>query len=181
MTIKRIVVTGPESTGKSTLCRQLAAHYGTVWCPEFARDYLAEKGMNYTYADLTHIAQGQIALEETVAAEAKNGLYFIDTDLYVMKVWHEVAFGACPTWILKEIVRRPYDLYLLCNTDLPWTKDELREYPDIAIRQKLFKTYKDVLINSGTSWTEISGTDAQRLQIAVSSINSSFQNNPSSP
>jgi len=173
--MKRIVIIGPESTGKSTLCQQLADYYKTVWCPEFAREYLLEKGTNYNYEDLANIAQGQIELELTLETEAKNGLYFIDTDMYVMKVWHEVAFHNCPTWILKKIARMHYDLYLLCNTDLPWTKDELREYPDLSIRQKLFKMYKDIMINSGTRWSEIGGTDAQRLQTAISIIDTIYK------
>jgi NadR type nicotinamide-nucleotide adenylyltransferase len=169
--MKRIVIIGPESTGKSTLCRQLAAHYDTVWCAEFAREYLLEHGMNYTYDDLAKIAQGQIKLEEMCAAEVKNNFYFIDTDMYVMKVWHEVAFTNCPTWILKKIARTHCDLYLLCDVDLPWIKDELREYPNLAMRQKLFKMYKDIMINSGVPWVEISGANEQRVQMALSSIN----------
>jgi NadR type nicotinamide-nucleotide adenylyltransferase len=177
--MKRILITGPESTGKSTLCKELAAHYDTVWCPEFAREYLLKKGTNYRYQDLANIAHGQIELEEKMQAEAKNGFYFIDTDMYVMKVWHEVAFHNCPTWILKKIAQTHYDLYLLCNTDLPWIKDELREYPDLAARQKLFKMYKDIMINSGTPWVEIRGTDAQRLQIAISTIDSIYKSKSS--
>lgn len=166
---KRIVIIGPESTGKSTLCLQLAAHYKTVWCPEYAREYLTKNGTAYTYEDLTVIAKGQLGLQEETGAKA-NDFYFIDTDMYVMKVWHEVVFGACPTWILKTIARTQYDLYLLCNTDLPWTKDELREYPDISTRQKLFRLYKDVVINSGTPWTIVSGTGDQRLQSAIAAV-----------
>lgn len=173
--MKRIVIIGPESTGKSTLCKQLAAHYDTVWCPEFAREYLLTNGTDYSYEDLTIIAHGQIELEKAIEAEAKNGFYFIDTDMYVMKVWHEVAFHNCPTWILKKIARTQYDLYLLCNTDLPWIKDELREYPDLSTRKKLFKMYKDIMINSGTRWVEIRGTNAQRLQMAVNNIDSIYK------
>ncbi len=173
--MKKIVVIGPESTGKSTLCSQLADHYQTVWCPEFAREYLLENGMDYTFDDLLTIAHGQLKLEETMLAQAKNDLYFIDTDMYVMKVWCEVAFENCHTWILKQIARRRYDLYLLCSTDLPWTKDELREYPDLHFRNKLFKMYKDILVNSRTMWSEISGTDAQRLQMAVGIIDTVFR------
>ena len=121
--MRQIVIIGPESTGKSTLCSQLAEHYKTVWCPEFAREYLLEKGMNYSYDDLLNIAHGQLELEDVMLAEAKNGLYFIDTDMYVMKVWCEVAFENCHTWILKQIAKRKYDLYLLCSVDLPWQKD----------------------------------------------------------
>ncbi|HET7896164.1 MAG TPA: ATP-binding protein [Flavisolibacter sp.] len=175
--MKKIIIIGPESTGKSTLCEELAEHYGTAWCPEYAREYLLQNGTDYTYHDLTKIAQGQLAIEDYFQHEAKGDYYFVDTDLYVMKVWYEVAFHHCPTWILKEIPRRSCDLYLLCNTDLPWAKDELREYPDLAMRQKLFKMYKDIVINSGSPWVEISGTDRQRLHKAVAAINRIFNIN----
>ena len=148
--MKKIVIIGPESTGKSTLSKQLSKHYKTVWCPEFAREYLSEKGMDYSFDDLLNIAQGQTTLEYNIMAEATNGFYFIDTDMYVMKVWCEVAFNNCHTWILKQIAAQNYDLYLLCDVDLPWVKDDLREYPDLEIRKKLFKMYKDLLINDGS-------------------------------
>jgi len=173
--MKKVIIIGPESTGKSTLSRQLAEHYNTVWCPEFAREYLLEKGMNYTFEDLINIAHGQIELEDTLLTEAKNGFYFIDTDMYVMKVWCEVAFQKCHTWILKQIASRKYDFYLLCCTDLPWQQDALREYPELSVREKIFKMYKDIAINSGNMWSEISGTDAQRLQMAVSIIDTVFK------
>lgn len=169
--MKKIVVIGPESTGKSTLCEQLAAHYKTNWCPEFAREYLTQHGTDYTYDDLLKIAMGQLELEDALLSEAKNDLYFIDTDMYVMKVWCEVAFEACHPWILKQIAKRYYDLYFLCNVDLPWTPDELREYPDLDMRKKLFKMYKDIMVNSGAKWVEISGSHNERLQTAVSVIN----------
>jgi NadR type nicotinamide-nucleotide adenylyltransferase len=172
--MKKIVIIGPESTGKSTLSEQLAAHYKTVWCPEFAREYLKETGGNYSYADLLNIAHGQLELEDTMLTQAKNGFYFIDTDMYVMKVWCEVAFEQCHTWILKQIALRQYDLYLVCNVDLPWVKDDLREYPDLDFRKKLFKMYLDLAINSSSYWAEISGTDTQRLQTAVSIIDTVF-------
>lgn len=171
--MKKIVVIGPESTGKSTLCKQLAEHYKTSWCPEFAREYLKQTGGSYSYFDLLNIAHGQLQLEDTLMQEAKN-FYFIDTDMYVMKVWCEVAFEQCHTWILKQIASSNYDLYLLCNVDLPWVKDELREYPDVNFRKKLFKIYKNILINQKTKWAEISGTDTQRLQMAVSIIDTVF-------
>lgn len=166
---KTIVVIGPESTGKSTLCEQLAEHYGTVWCPEFAREYLLQNGKEYTFEDLLNIAHGQLELEDVMRQGAKD-YYFIDTDMYVMKVWCEVAFQQCHTWILKQIARRQYDLYLLCNVDLPWQQDELREYPDHPFRAKLHKMYKDILVNSGSPWAEISGADTERLQMAVSIV-----------
>lgn len=168
------MIIGPESTGKSTLCAQLSEHYKTCWCPEFAREYLQETGGRYTFADLLNIAHGQQELEDTMLTQASNGYYFIDTDMYVMKVWCEVAFQQCHTWILKQIAMRRYDLYFVCDTDLPWIRDELREYPDPAFRKKLFLMYKDIAINSGTMWSEISGTDSQRLQMAVGIIDTVF-------
>lgn len=164
------MIIGPESTGKSTLSEALAKHYSTVWCPEYARDYLTEHGTPYSFEDLLHIAKGQLQLEDSMQEQARNGHYFIDTDMNVMKVWCEVVFGQCHTWILKQIVERPYDLYLLCNTDLPWTRDELREYPDLAMRQRLFKMYKDILVNQQVPWVEISGTNEERFLRAVKAI-----------
>lgn len=172
--MKKIVVIGPESTGKSTLCQQLAEHYNTVWCPEFAREYLLQHGKNYTYADLLNIAKGQLELEDIMLKEARHGYYFIDTDMQVMKVWCEVAFNNCHPWILKQIASRQYDLTLLCNVDLPWMKDELREYPDLAFRQKLYTMYKDMMVNGNFRWAEIWGTNTQRLQMAISIINTVF-------
>lgn len=172
--MKKIVIIGPESTGKTTLSTHLAEHYKTSWCPEFAREYLKEKKGTYTFEDLLNIAIGQLELEDTLLQSAKN-FYFIDTDMYVMKVWCEVVFQQCHMFILKQIAARKYDLYLLCNVDLPWVRDDLREYPDLEFRKKLYKIYKDILINQGTKWAEISGTDTQRLQMAVSIIDTVFK------
>jgi len=181
--LKKIVVIGPESTGKSTLCQQLAEHFATEWVPEYARQYLLENGINYTYKDLLLIAQGQLQQEDEYVERIKgqrqstsftypqsSNFLFIDTDMYVMKVWCEYVFGKCHDFILKEIVNRTYDLYLLCNPDLPWTKDELREYPDQETRERLFKMYKDILINQSTPWTNVSGGYEERIQIAIDAV-----------
>lgn len=179
--LKKIVVIGPESTGKSTLCEELAQHYETTWCPEFAREYLLTNGKNYDYEDLLTIAKGQLALEEeyTVTLEnqsvtmLENGGHlplFIDTDMYVMKVWSEFVFGNCHRFILDEIVKREYDLYFLCNVDLPWVADELREYPDIKSRKKLYGIYKDIMLNQTVPWVDISGSYEERLQKAITTV-----------
>lgn len=167
---KKIVVIGPESTGKSTLCEQLATNYKTDWVPEYAREYLMKLGRPYTYDDLLIIAKGQLDLEDRIAASSKSPLLFVDTDMYVMKIWCEYVFGKCHPFILNEIVNRKYDVYLLCNTDLPWVADELREYPDIESRERLFHMYKDLMINQSTPWYEISGNYDERLQRAMSFI-----------
>ncbi|HZI52277.1 MAG TPA: AAA family ATPase [Chitinophagaceae bacterium] len=194
--LKKVVIIGPESTGKSTLCMQLAAHYQTLWCPEFARKYLLEHGMDYTYDDLLVIAKGQIELEEeyieavrkskrpedrkTTITDQKilsglsdfptSSLLFIDTDMYVMKTWCEFVFGKCHQFILDQIAARKYDLYLLCNIDLPWIKDDLREYPDLEIRRKLYSIYKNEMQHQSTPWVEISGGDEERLEKAIAAV-----------
>jgi nicotinamide riboside kinase len=97
-------------------------------------------------------------------------LLFIDTNMYVMKVWYEYVFGKCEQLVLDEISKRKYDLYLLCNIDLPWTHDEMREYPDEQPRIELYNIYKDLLINQTTPWIEISGSYEERLQHAINAI-----------
>lgn len=167
---EKIVVLGPESTGKSTLCASLAEHYDCSWVPEFARGYLLALDRPYNYDDLLTIAKGQLQAEDEMAARSKEKYLFIDTDMYVMKVWCEFVFGKCHSFILDRIVERKYDLYLLCNTDLPWVKDELREYPDPENRRKLFCIYKDLMINQQIPWAEISGNDVARLQLAIQQV-----------
>ena len=164
---KKIVVIGPESTGKSTLCEQLAAHFNSLWVPEFAREYLLVLGRPYNYDDLLIIAKGQLEQEDRITASAKSPVIFIDTNMYVMKVWCEFVFGKCHAFILDEIVKRKYDGYLLCNTDLPWIADELREYPDYESRERLYYMYKDLMINQQTPWFDISGGYEERLEKAI--------------
>lgn len=191
--LKKIVAIGPESTGKSTLCAQLAQRYNTLWCPEYAREYLTIHGMNYTYEDLLTIAKGQVEFEEKYESEVrsrKSGIkteaslltthdsrltpghspLFIDTDMYVMKVWCEFVFGKCHQFILDQIAKRKYDLYFLCDIDLPWTHDDLREYPNEGPRQELYAIYKNIMQNQFTPWVEIQGNYDQRVQKAIDAV-----------
>jgi NadR type nicotinamide-nucleotide adenylyltransferase len=193
--VKKIVIVGPESTGKSTLCEELAQHFHTRWCPEFAREYLLSNGTPYTFEQLLEIAQGQIAMENEYAQQIENSwswlekeqcwinassqittqhapILFIDTDMYVMKVWCEYVFGKCHPFILDEIAKRQYHGYLLCSPDLPWVKDELREYPDDKNRVELFHIYKDLLVNQTTPWEVVSGSYEERLHQAIVSVKS---------
>jgi NadR type nicotinamide-nucleotide adenylyltransferase len=168
---KKIVVIGPESTGKSTLCELLAEFYQTQWVPEFARKYLTELGRPYNYEDLLIIAKGQLEQEDRISASVKSSLIIIDTDMYVMKVWCEFVFGKCHSFILEEIVKRKYDAYLLCNNDMPWIADELREYPEPESRERLYHMYRDLMINQPVPWTDIKGSYQERFNRAISFIN----------
>ncbi|HMU09015.1 MAG TPA: AAA family ATPase [Ferruginibacter sp.] len=182
--MKKIVVIGPESTGKSILCEQLAAHYNTLWVKEYAREYLLKNGTEYSFENLLDIAKGQVVAEELAIdprllterssdeqrSTFNDQLLFIDTDMYVMKVWCEFVFEKCHHWILNRIAERKYDLYLLCNIDLPWVKDELREYPDLESRRVLYHYYKDVLVNQHVPWVDIKGDYDERLQKAIAAV-----------
>ena len=182
MELIRIVVIGPESTGKSSLCEALSKHFDAVWCPEIVREYLTTHGKDYTFEQLDEIARGQLKLEDEQAALASlqwsnqeihitpKPLLFVDTDMYVMKVWCEFVFGKCHAWIEEEISKRKYDLYLLCNTDLPWQKDHLREYPDLETRETLLGIYRDLLLHQSVPWVEISGTGADRIESAIRAV-----------
>ena len=190
--LKKIVIIGPESTGKSTLSKQLAKHFNTVWCEEYAREYLLNHGTNYSFDDLLTIAKGQVALEDrfhfavnnepledlnppkiannSPIKSHKSKLLFIDTDMYVLKVWCEYVFGKCHSYINEQIEQRKYDLYLLCNIDLPWVRDELREYPDEAPRKELYTIYKKILQNQPIPWVDINGNYKERLQKAIEAV-----------
>lgn len=180
MPLKKIVVLGPESTGKSTLCAQLAARYKSSWVPEYARTYLQDTSNSYQYDDLWEIAKGQMLGEATAEKNyylmqpggARKAAYplFIDTDLYVVKIWSEISFNKCDNRILTRIAQTKPDLYLLCNTDLAWAADPLREYPDLQMRQKIYQFYLDAMVNQHVPWVNISGGYDERLQKANESI-----------
>jgi len=190
--IKKIVVIGPESTGKSSLCEQLAEHFKTVWVKEYAREYLLTNGTGYSFENLLEVAKGQLALEEQALALLDSSTafgtwgkkpipVFIDTDMYVLKVWCEFVFDKCHHWILNQVVERTYDLYLLCDVDLPWVKDELREYPDLLSRKKLYHHYKDIMVNQSVPWVNISGNYEERLKKAIAAVDGLYlKTNPAS-
>ena len=174
MSIKKIVITGPESTGKSTLCAALAAAYQTVWVPEYAREYIENLGRPYNEADLLQIAKGQMQAEDEIEAQAKT-ILICDTDLYTIKIWSEHKYNRCHAWILEEIARRKYDLYLLANIDIPWTPDAQREHPEPEMRTYFYNAYRDTVIQSGMSWYDISGTSEERLKKAMTAIDSIYK------
>jgi len=161
--LKRVSVTGPESTGKTRLAQWLADTYQTLWVPEYAREYLEKNGPQYTLADVEAIARGQLQKENRLAKKAHRVL-FCDTDLLVTKIWCEVVFDRCPQWIEQHFLSHRYDLYLLCFPDLSWEPDPLRENPDN--RDELFEIYRRVLNENGMPYRVIKGFGTKRFENA---------------
>jgi NadR type nicotinamide-nucleotide adenylyltransferase len=169
--IHRIAITGPESSGKTTLAEALAAYYGTLWVPEYAREYLAALGRPYRFEDIGAIARGQLQREDRYAPWAKRFL-FSDTEPIVAKIWSEFKFRRCDPWILTAIESRPYALYLLTDIDLPWEDDPLREHP--TQRAPLFDLYYRELVARNLPFEVISGSRDNRLRKALGAIEARF-------
>jgi NadR type nicotinamide-nucleotide adenylyltransferase len=166
---ERILILGPESTGKSTLAEDLALHFDEPWVPEFARAYLSKLERPYELEDLSEIACGQLALEDKLALEAREFL-FVDTDLRVIQVWSSHRFGAVADWILEEIATRRYSRILLTDVDLPWESDPLREHPEENMRRYFLEQYQELAAKSGFPFRLISGDRAQRLRSSAEFI-----------
>jgi NadR type nicotinamide-nucleotide adenylyltransferase len=169
---RKIAVTGPESTGKSVLASQLASFYKTAWVPEYAREYLELRGPAYKEEDILSIAKGQLE-RENKALSLASGYLFCDTEFIVPKIWSEVRYKRCDPWILKQVEIHIYDLYLLCDIDLPWEYDPLREHPDR--RKEIFDLYCSELTLRGFPFKVVRGTGGSRLENAVSLIAQYFK------
>lgn len=165
--MKKVVITGPESTGKSTLARQLALFYHGDFTEELARNYLNELDRPYTYDDLKAIATLQIEHEDQKQCEGSE-LLFCDTDLLTIKIWSNFKYAQVDSQVLDWINSRDYDLYLLCRPDIPWEADPLRENPDN--RDELFDLHLEELNHYHKDFEIIEGVREERLQNAVSAI-----------
>ena len=162
--IIKIVIIGPESTGKTDLAQSLAEHYNTIWIPEYAREYIENLNRPYEYSDIEIIAKKQVQQEKEYIVKAKN-ILFLDTDLIITKVWFDVVYKKCPEWIVKEIAGTNIKLYLLCNTNIEWKPDPVRE--NEKLRGKLFSTYKKEIEHFGFQYKIISGKGNKRLDKAI--------------
>ena len=168
----KIVLYGPESTGKTTLAKQLAAHYQTVWVPEYAREYLQQKWDTTQQicelSDLVPIAEGQIALENTLSKKAHKVL-ICDTDILETKVYSEAYFDDyCDPELSKYALQNSYDLYFLTDVDVPWEADDLRDRPDQ--REAMFNLFKTALIKYRRTFVLLSGSKQERFLTAKKHI-----------
>lgn len=161
--IKKIAITGPESTGKSTLSKQLSDYYDAVLVEEYAREYIDNLKRPYTQEDILKIAKRQKEIEFQKSTETDQ-ILFADTELIVTKIWSEIKYNNCHPWILENIDKQDYDLYLLCDIDLAWEADPQREHPHL--RKHLFDLYKKELLNRKLNFKIISGKKDERFENA---------------
>jgi NadR type nicotinamide-nucleotide adenylyltransferase len=165
--VKKIAILGPESSGKSVLCQQLAMHYNTLWVPEYARTYLPSLTRPYHAGDLLILAREQKRREDELLEQA-NRFLFCDTELINLRQWCLHKFGFCHDWIEEQLKKKPYDFYLLTDADMPWEADPLRENPGKG--HYFFEVYKNDIELFGFSYSIVKGEGAKRLQCAIQSL-----------
>ncbi len=171
----KIAILGPESTGKTELAESLSAYYNSIWVPEYAREYVENLTEKYSYTDVCNIAIKQIELEmqfENTSNDAK--FVFFDTDLIITKVWFDFCYQKVPDFVTNRLKKGFFDLYLLCEPDLPWQPDSVREHGDD--RTFFFDWYKKEIELSGVPCVIVNGTGSQRTENAIKSINQFFYN-----
>lgn len=171
-TIKRVVLFGTESTGKTTLAERLAERFGEPWAEEFVREFWEIKEGKIGPGDLGTIALGQMANEDRAAAQARQ-VVFCDTELLTCTLWDDVLFpGACPAWVRAEAETRARGvaLWLLCDTDVPFEPDPQRSFPDALGRARARQLWRDALRSRGLPFVDVRGTWAEREEIAVAAV-----------
>jgi HTH-type transcriptional regulator, transcriptional repressor of NAD biosynthesis genes len=169
---KRIAIFGTESTGKTVLAAQLAAHFGEPWSPEFVREFWELRGGKITAGDLGTIALGQMANEDRALAAARRAVFF-DTELLTCTLWNDLLFpGECPAWLRGEAEERAAEvaLWLLCDTDAPFVADPQRSFPEAADRARVRAVWREALERRGLPFVEIRGEWEQRERAAIAAV-----------
>ncbi len=170
--MRRIVITGSESTGKTTLAARLAERYGTVTSPEFAREYLDRKGRALDRHDVEAIAVGQMALEDRFRRRASR-ILFSDTDLFSTVVYGGHYYGAIDPWIARRAVERRGDLYLLLDIDVPWVSDHQRDREDR--RDEMHRLFLETMGLYGLTHVTIGGSWTERWERALRAVERSLE------
>jgi len=157
MNSHKIIITGPESSGKTTLCKALSQHFNLPFSKEHAREYLDALNGDYNQDDLLKIAKGQLKSEQNTQ--------LLDTDLITIKIWSKYKYGSCDKWILSQIEKQKSEnrFYLLCKPDIPWEVDPLRENP--TNRNELFEIYKKELESLEHKYFIVQGEDIAKQEI----------------
>lgn len=167
---KKIVITGPESTGKSTLANLLAKEYGGSIVNEYAREYLEKLNRAYELEDVIIMAKEQLKQEENSTDE----FTFLDTDLTVYSIWIKEKYNKEIDWITEHLKTNKDKTYFLCDIDIKWEEDELREHPSSTDRKRLFEAYKDLLDEYQLPYHVISGDIPTRIKKCKEIINTSI-------
>lgn len=162
MNLHKIIITGPESSGKTTLCEQLSNHFNIPFTKEFARSYIDNLDRIYMIGDLLSIGKEQL--------KSELNSQLLDTDLITIKIWSEYKYGRCDKWILDQIEKQKTEkrFYLLCKPDIPWQADKQRENPND--REEIFDIYKQELNDLGHKYFIVNGED--RTENSISKISS---------
>ena len=169
--LKKILITGPESTGKSFLTKGLAKHYNGGFVGEYAREYIEDLKRDYLESDLLNIAKKQMELED-IQSEKNEAFLFCDTGLTVIDIWSQEKYKRTNDWIKQEILQRKYDLCLLCDIDLPWVYDRQRENP--YDRDRLLFLYQQSFEEREVAYFMVDGVGELRLKNAIEIINRFF-------
>ena len=164
----KIAILGPESTGKSELAKALATYYKGEWVPEYAREYVEKLGRKYTYDDVCHIAATQLKEIDLFKNKTQYDFVFFDTELIITKIWFEYSFGEVPQFLTNAMEKPVFDFYLLCDYDLEWIPDPVREHGDD--RAYFFNLYKAEIEKTQRPFAIVSGTGEDRVLNAIKAI-----------
>ena len=169
----KVAILGPESTGKSELSRALADYFQTEWVPEYAREYVEQLAVPYTFEDVCIIAQKQIEQQQAFENNDTNKFVFFDTDLIITKVWFEYCYHQVPDFVQERLEENYFDFYLLCAPDLEWKPDPVREHDDD--RDFFYNWYKREIEQTGKPFFMITGQGRQRTLNAIEAVNKAFK------
>jgi HTH-type transcriptional repressor of NAD biosynthesis genes len=164
---RKVLVIGAESTGKTTLARDLAKHYDTVWCPEYAREYLDKKEGKLDVNDQIPIAFGHVS-EENALLQKANKVMFTDTDAITTCIYFDHYFGFVEKKVYELSLNEKYDLVLLTHPDVPWVADPQRDLPHL--RKEMHKKFEDALTERGMEWIDVKGTWDERWKRATRAV-----------
>lgn len=173
----KIAIVGPESSGKTTLSKQLALHFNCLYTNEYARAFLTQHAKHYTAVDLDYIAQQQLVFQQqaiTQSIASQKQVVIFDTSLLVIKVWSELVYNSCSTTILNLLIQEEVDYYLLCNTEPEWEYDELREAPSLQQRQEIFSTYHAMLSADKVPFYVVNQLGQSRVHNTIQHVQQQF-------
>lgn len=168
--VKVVVLTGPESSGKTFLTARLQQRFGGLVVGEYVRHFIEQERRDTCLADIPTIARGQLAWEDAARAQAP-GLLILDTHLLSNILWSQALFGACPPWLEQALLERHYDLHLLLSPQrVEWHADGQRCQPQLADRQRFYQDCRDWLQRHARPWTAVGGNWLQREAQAIEQV-----------